>query len=1171
MSFELAKAYAQRLLAEPGGGSYQLAPPRRENVEILPGTLYRFMTWGGPENRAVTLSLFLGIGGLGGALWEQEMRTLERLGGFEHPALPQFLDGGRLDGLEGDAGAAYVRTFLDGKPAIDEDFARVVAADRSQVLPHLWHLADALGLLHASNVSHRGLWPGALLVQPPKRGSPYEIGAIKLARFEMSALLANLFNSRENGATYEQLRVSYLAEDGRSLLYTPPERLRFVLARPDGELGAPPGDVFSLGMIAAEWLVTGPSPAVPPSSYDEILSYQQEVRRRVNVHARDLPGQLIEMLHGMLDPRPDARPSAYEVAQAFAQSYADAQQLLAGDVPELPFLVVYMAEESDKILLNQWKLIEDSATTEAGKVQLTELIESDMRGAEILHSPAGAEGFARDEAHKLRRATTVVIGSQVTWFCELFWTPKPGGGTRLFEELLLIKYVRRTEDISHQLGRLRVTGLVRRVPMVEAQPAPMNNELVAEIISSDRPAWSTLVDRAESSRTQTPAERDYLDSLEWYIQYQRAMLEARTYLFQVAPGEGGSDRVHLRWDSEADRTRPAGGQPLTQSAILDTARPDMAVFVSNADDGLDRGRVQLVPEASQDWASAETYDVVDVIEPDIVVVSARGKRRPPDRGWLRMSVDSGTPPQIARQADALVELSGNRVLLRRLLTPQEEFRPSERWAKAGGDLLGDGRDAVRAILEHEGIFALQGPPGTGKTEVTSQAVVDYLKRDAGARVLVSAQSHDALENLALRITRKLGITVPAGSGRAPTLDRLAIRVRTRNYDSHPELAGLQPAHLAESVAQYSVRKSQQWLASERAQFPGLVSVVQHWIDRAPKSLLELDRRVRTAANLVFATTGAATKRNLFVEATQEPFDWVVIEEAGRAWPTELALPMVRGVRWTLVGDHAQIGAFSRADVERFLESLAGYQNEELMGMYKARQRHAENFGTFARFFRDKGKGPTRVLSEQYRMDSSISSLVGDTFYASSGGLATMREPAPQPLDAPGILGDSRMVWIDTGFSERSRFDGSWANEYEATICSDLVRSMRPAPGQPGGPSLAILTPYRDQVEALEERISEHADKVFTVDRFQGREADVVVASLVRDRVRPTASPASTVGFVADPARINVLLSRARELLVIVGRFDLFAHHAGPQWEAIAERFMSDPQARVVKAEQLRGL
>ena len=1168
MTFELARQYAEALVDGPFGGTYRLFTSKPAEAEVLHNTLYRFTLVGGPQSRRVTLGLFLGMGGLGGALWEQELRTLQRLGGFEHPALPEFLDGGRLEGIAGDAGAAYVRTFLDGEPSDRANFEALIAVDRSQLVPHLWHVADALGLLHAANVSHRGLWPGALFALPePSKEGRATLSAVKLARFEMSALLANLFNRRESDANFDQLRAAYLAEDPRSLLYTPPERLRFVFSRPDGELGGPPGDVFSLGMVAAEWLVTGTPSTAPCGTYHDILSYQREVRRRVHVDTRDLPGQLVEILYAALDPRPSERPTAYEVAQAFARSYADAQLMLSDDVPDKPYVVLYMAKESDKLLLNQWKLYEDSAMTEEGKVQLTELVENDMRGAEILHCPTGAEGFAHDNLATLHRAKTVIVGAQVTWFCEVFYTPRWVGPPRMFPELLVIKYVRRTEDINHRLERLRVNSIVRRIPMVEAVPAPMENEAVAEMLSAGRPVWSRLIDEAESSRANTAAERTYLDSLEWYLKYQHAMLDARTYLYQVAPSEDGGFRIHLRWDEAGDRTRPGADGSLSKSAILDQARPAMAVFVAGGDE-LDASRVQLANEFSPDWVSAPTYDVVEIKEPDTVVIAIRGKRRPPERGWLRLSGDAGTPPQIARQNEALLELTENRTLLRHLLKPTAEWRPSDRWATAGGTLLGDGRDAVRAILEHDGLFAVQGPPGTGKTEVTSQAVVDLLRCDPGARILVSAQSHDALENLALRITRKLGITAPAGSGKAPSFDRLALRVKTRNYDSHPELRDLEPAKLAESVRDYSVRKAQQWLASERAELPGLVPVVQRWIERAATTMPELDRRVRNAANVVFATTGSATKRQLFVEATQEPFDWVIIEEAGRAWPTELALPMVRGLRWTLVGDHAQIGAFSRSDVERFLETLGGYENDELKAMFEARQTHSDNFGTFARLFREPGKGPTRVLTEQYRMHHSIGNLVGDIFYANSGGLKTMRDPAPYPLNAPRLLRDRRLVWIDTGDAERSRFDGSWANEHEAAICSDLVRAMRPLPGSPKGPSLAVLTPYRDQVAELTARLSEHSDKIFTVDRFQGREADVVVASLVRDRVRAAATVSSTVGFVADPTRINVLLSRAREVLIIVGRFDLFSNCAGPHWRDVTDRFQSD--GLVLPADHVRS-
>lgn len=43
-----------------------------------------------------------------------------------------------------------------------------------------------------------------------------------------------------------------------------------------------------------------------------------------------------------------------------------------------------------------------------------------------------------------------------------------------------------------------------------------------------------------------------------------------------------------------------------------------------------------------------------------------------------------------------------------------------------------------------------------------------------------------------------------------------------------------------------------------------------------------------------------------------------------------------------------------------------------------------------------------------------------------------------------------------------------------------------------------------------------------------------------------------------------MLSRARELLIVVGRLDLFAHSAGPHWHAVTDRFVRE--GWVVKAE-----
>ena len=116
--------------------------------------------------------------------------------------------------------------------------------------------------------------------------------------------------------------------------------------------------------------------------------------------------------------------------------------------------------------------------------------------------------------------------------------------------------------------------------------------------------------------------------------------------------------------------------------------------------------------------------------------------------------------------------------------------------------------------------------------------------------------------------------------------------------------------------------------------------------------------------------------------------------------------------------------------------------------------------------------------------------------------------------------------------------------------------------------MALLTPYRDQARLMRNYLLEHANRIHTIDGFQGREADIIVASLVRDRLVPSASVLQTVGHLAAPERINVLLSRARELLVVVGRLEIYETAAGREWAAVAARFRRD--GIVLPASQWEG-
>ena len=100
----------------------------------------------------------------------------------------------------------------------------------------------------------------------------------------------------------------------------------------------------------------------------------------------------------------------------------------------------------------------------------------------------------------------------------------------------------------------------------------------------------------------------------------------------------------------------------------------------------------------------------------------------------------------------------------------------------------------------------------------------------------------------------------------------------------------------------------------------------------------------------------------------------------------------------------------------------------------------------------------------------------------------------------------------------------------------VLDRLRKDGGWQGTLRVGVITGYRGQVGRLRGAIDtadagrwrRMAVDIATVDAFQGRECDVVVYSTVRS------NPGRRIGFLRDYRRVNVALSRARDLLVIVG-------------------------------------
>ena len=88
----------------------------------------------------------------------------------------------------------------------------------------------------------------------------------------------------------------------------------------------------------------------------------------------------------------------------------------------------------------------------------------------------------------------------------------------------------------------------------------------------------------------------------------------------------------------------------------------------------------------------------------------------------------------------------------------------------------------------------------------------------------------------------------------------------------------------------------------------------------------------------------------------------------------------------------------------------------------------------------------------------------------------------------------------------------------------------------GDRQVAVLTPYLAQVRRLKGLAKERGVEIGTVDGFQGREKEGVIISLVRS------NDTGEVGFLEDLRRMNVALTRARRLVVVIGDSATVARH-----------------------------
>lgn len=227
------------------------------------------------------------------------------------------------------------------------------------------------------------------------------------------------------------------------------------------------------------------------------------------------------------------------------------------------------------------------------------------------------------------------------------------------------------------------------------------------------------------------------------------------------------------------------------------------------------------------------------------------------------------------------------------------------------------------------------------------------------------------------------------------------------------------------------------------------------------------------------------------------------------------VPVVLGAKQLiLVGDHCQLGP---------------------VVMCKKAARAGLSQSLFERLV-VLGIRPLR-LEVQYRMHPQLSKFPSNFFYEGSlqnGVFADERRmkgvdfPWPQP-DKPMLF------YACQGQEEMAGSGTSYLNRTEAALVEKIATRFLRSAVKPQ--QIGIITPYEGQraylVQHMQFQGALHAKlyqeiEVASVDAFQGREKDLIVMSCVRSNEH------QGIGFLNDPRRLNVALTRARYGIIIVG-------------------------------------
>ena len=410
------------------------------------------------------------------------------------------------------------------------------------------------------------------------------------------------------------------------------------------------------------------------------------------------------------------------------------------------------------------------------------------------------------------------------------------------------------------------------------------------------------------------------------------------------------------------------------------------------------------------------------------------------------------------------------------------------------------REAVKKALEAKDFALIHGPPGTGKTTV----LVEVIRQEAlrGGRILAGAPSNVAVDNI-LEKLEDSGLRVVRLGHPARTLESLRHFNLSYQVEEDPEF---------EEVRQ--IERLRERLIAGGSRLGREREIKKLWREaRAIEN--RIARSILLRAQVVLATHAGLPER--MVEGR---FDLVCLDEASQATEPLSWIPLQWAGKAVLAGDAKQLPPTLYSS-QAAQDGLAVTLFDRLIEVLP------ESFQT--------------LLRVQYRMHQAIMEFPSREFYEGKlvADESVKGHTASQlPGVAVGDVTSAPVVFVDTagaGYGESwNEMLESRENQGEARLVQRLVEAVVGAGVKPR--DVAVITPYIAQARLLKSLLKVNGLEVGSIDGFQGREKEVSIVSLVRSNDK------GEIGFLGELRRMNVAITRARRLLIVVADSATIGRH-----------------------------